>query len=249
MGNHVLVETAALQRPVAQWPVQEQPEVPARPSGGELLGVWAQYIFSGRHAGLPELIEFLYKSYYFIPAQVPEELMALGETLEQLAPQCILEIGTGQGGTLFFFARIASRRAKIISIDLPDNRSGGYSLQRQWVYERFRRRGQQLRLLRGDSHLPWIMKHLKGLLGGQAVDFLFIDGDRRLAGVKQDFEVFGPLVRKGGMIAFHDIVEGRPETVGGVPEFWGQIKSRYRHSEIVNDPSQPGYGIGLLYID
>jgi predicted O-methyltransferase YrrM len=38
------------------------------------------------------------------------------------------------------------------------------------------------------------------------LDFLFIDGDHTYEGVKQDFEMYTPLVRKGGLVAMHDIV-------------------------------------------
>jgi hypothetical protein len=40
---------------------------------------------------------------------------------------------------------------------------------------------------------------------------------------KKDFEMHSPLVRKGKIIAFHDIVPGPSEHVGGVPEFWKEI--------------------------
>lgn len=32
--------------------------------------------------------------------------------------------------------------------------------------------------------------------------------------------MYSPLVRKGGTIAFHDIVPGPPGAIGGVPTFW-----------------------------
>jgi hypothetical protein len=35
------------------------------------------------------------------------------------------------------------------------------------------------------------------------------------SGVKCDFEMYGPMVRKGGPIAFHDMGEGLPENGGG----------------------------------
>jgi hypothetical protein len=38
----------------------------------------------------------------------------------------------------------------------------------------------------------------------QEVDFLFIDADHKYAGVKKDWELYGPLV-KHGHVAFHDI--------------------------------------------
>ncbi|MEO0196406.1 MAG: class I SAM-dependent methyltransferase [candidate division WOR-3 bacterium] len=45
------------------------------------------------------------------------------------------------------------------------------------------------------------------MLGNSKLDFLFIEGNHSYEGVKMDFEMYFPLVRKGGIIAFHDIVK------------------------------------------
>lgn len=50
--------------------------------------------------------------------------------------------------------------------------------------------------------------------------------------------MYSPLVQRGGIIAFHDIVPGPPELVGGVPKFWSELKQEYgvdRVIEIVRD--------------
>jgi len=85
-------------------------------------------------------------------------------------------------------------------------------------------------------------------LGGEELDFLFIDGDHTYEGVRRDFEMYSPLVRGGGAVAFHDIVPGPPENVGGVPKFWSEVRNRFKHLEIVKDWSQGGYGIGVLFL-
>lgn len=74
-------------------------------------------------------------------------------------------------------------------------------------------------LIRADSHDIRTLDVVKRILGGHKLDFLFIDGDHTYEGVKKDFEMYSPLVRKGGLIAFHDIVPGPLECVGGVPKF------------------------------
>jgi cephalosporin hydroxylase len=103
-------------------------------------------------------------------------------------------------------------------------------------------------LLRRDSHDPKTLEEVKGILDGQKVDFLFIDGDHTYNGVKQDFEMYSPLVKEGGIIAFHDIVCHDPSENVGVPEFWNLIKNKYKHLEIVYDWNQKWAGIGVLYV-
>ena len=106
-----------------------------------------------------------------------------------------------------------------------------------------------MHLLVGDSHSSVKLENIKAALRGKQLSFLFIDGDHTYAGAKRDFETYAVMVRKGGVIAFHDIVEGTPEAVGGVPRLWRETRERYRHAEFVADPRQGGFGIGVLYVD
>jgi hypothetical protein len=72
--------------------------------------------------------------------------------------------------------------------------------------------------------------------------------------------MYAPLVRSGGMIAFHDIVTHRRETRSEVERFWSEIKQKYRHREFV-EHSNPGTmpvavtgapmetsGLGVLFV-
>ena len=49
------------------------------------------------------------------------------------------------------------------------------------------------------------------------------------------------------VIAFHDIVPGPVENIGGVPQFWKEIKDHYSNKEVVEDWGQGGYGIGIIF--
>ena len=59
--------------------------------------------------------------------------------------------------------------------------------------------GVTLHTLIGRSDDPKIIKKTQKLL--PEIDFLFIDADHTYEGAKHDFETYGPLVRKGGIIA------------------------------------------------
>ena len=211
---------------------------------------WIRYLFVGARNGLPGLVDFVLGNYFFSACQVRSELTALGEILAARAPERALEIGTSRGGTLLFLCRLASPQATIISVDLPGGKfGGGYGRTRAWLYKRFARRTQRLQLLQGDSHSRDMLGRVKSALRGQELDYLFIDGDHTYEGVKQDFELYAPLVRKGGVITIHDIAK-HPATTGcEVSRFWNQIKSQYRHIEIIKDRQQGWGGIGVLYVD
>ena len=185
------------------------------------------------------------------PAQVQSEVSGLLEMVSGMKPEVVLEIGTANGGTLFLLSRVASRSATMISVDLPGGRfGGGYPAWRTPLYRSFAVPGQKMSLLRADSHKRDTLEQVKAILNGREVDFLFIDGDHTYEGVKADFEMYSPLVRQEGLIAFNDIVAGESENVGGVPQFWGEVRSCCpdKAREIVRDRGQGGFGIGLLHV-
>jgi hypothetical protein len=55
-------------------------------------------------------------------------------------------------------------------------------------------------------------------------------------------------MRRGGIIAFHDICPHPSETECEVNRFWNEIKHGYKYVEIVEDWSQKWAGIGVLYV-
>jgi hypothetical protein len=75
---------------------------------------------------------------------------------------------------------------------------------------------------------------------------MFIDGDHTYEGVKQDFQVFSPLVKKNGLIAFHDILPVQGHSSCGVHRLWAEISSDNDSREFIGDADQEWAGIGLL---
>jgi len=187
---------------------------------------------------------FGYCDGFLAPVQVPEEMVLLLEDVRKLAPKRILEIGTCKGGSLYMWTRLASPDATIVSVDLPGGKyGGGYSRLRTPIYRRFARAQQRLHLLRADSHASGTFSEVKRLFGSEPVDFLFIDGDHTYEGVKQDWEMYSPLVRKGGLIVFHDVAGNYGET--HAKRVWDDVKRGYAHREYMFHP-HGFYGIGVL---
>ena len=207
-------------------------------------------ILNFRHYGdLNELVDFVYNQCHGLirPIQVRSEILELLTILDRTRPRSILEIGTANGGTLFLFTRIASEDAGIVSIDLPGGRyGGGYPRWKIPLYKSFALPGQAIHLIRADSHNRTTLEKTKAVLGDNGVDFLFIDGDHTYDGVKKDFEMYSTLVKKNGIIAFHDIVSSPSMTGCEVITYWNEIKSGYEHAEVVEDWNQGGAGIGLI---
>jgi len=210
-----------------------------------------------KRMGLRETLNLLFSDsligMLFRPMQVRREIEEFLNILKPIKPRHILEIGTAHGGTLLLWTRVVSDDALIVSIDLPGGSfGGGYPWLRSIAYRAFAKGRQRIVLIRGDSHDYQTLEKINKIFGNSKIDFLFIDGDHSYMGVKKDFEMYSLLVREGGIIVFHDIVPGLRELVGGVPDFWKELKERLARSdskviEIVRDWNQGGYGIGVLF--
>jgi len=182
-------------------------------------------------------------------AQIRSEIEELAKLIQAAAPKRSLEIGTNYGGTLFLLCTLSPPGASIVSIDLPAGQfGGGYPRRKMPLYRKFPRNGQQLHLIRGDSHRPETVARVERILGGEKLEYLFIDGDHTYGGVKRDFEMYSPFVRSGGMIAFHDIAVHTKEKSCEVDRFWNEIKKRFDHREFIEDPKQGWAGIGVLFV-
>jgi predicted O-methyltransferase YrrM len=187
---------------------------------------------------------FQYCDTFLSPIQEISELVPLLDEVKTLRPQTVLEIGTHRGGTLYLWTRLAQPDATLVSIDLPGGKfGGGYSPFRIPIYRRFARDRQQLRLLRANSHAPATFDETKQLFSNRPIDFLFIDGDHTYDGVKQDWQMYSPLVRPGGLIVFHDIAGEYADT--DVKSFWDSLKPNHIHREYIANPGGK-FGIGVI---
>jgi cephalosporin hydroxylase len=170
------------------------------------------------------------------------EITRLAESVRELHPSLILEIGTARGGTLLIWSTLASE--EVITCDLND-------LTAQTpLFTRLPPPGSNCRvtLLSGNSHEPDFKARVVAALAGRQVDFLFIDGDHRENGVTADYLDYSGFVRPGGIIAFHDIVANQPLATNQVHPFWQRLKQVAEVEEFIEDPAQCGFGIGIMRV-
>lgn len=185
---------------------------------------------------------------YVAPGQVRWEIRSLLELLMEKNVKRFMEIGTGHGGTLFLCCKAFGKGSVGISVDMPgSNFGGGYPHYKERIFQTFAAKGQKLHLLREDSHAQSTLEKARELLGGEKLDFLFIDGDHTYEGVKKDFEMYSGLVKKGGAIAFHDIAPHAPETGCEVDRYWNELKRGNRHREFIENKKQGWGGIGVIF--
>jgi predicted O-methyltransferase YrrM len=196
-----------------------------------------------------EIIEFSYRHYPIRPRQVRSEVLRFARLVRSWTPKTLVEIGTHTGGMFFVLCRCAHPEATVISIDLPGARfSGGHPKFIEHLLPRMPLDTQRFCCLRADSHESDSLSWLETTLEKRQVDVMLIDGDHTYEGVRQDFAMYSPLVRKGGIVAFHDIVKHTQDPECEVDVFWKEIKVQYKHEELIEDPDQGWAGIGVLYL-
>lgn len=174
--------------------------------------------------------------------QKRSEIMALASAVAELKPRNILEIGTARAGSLLIWSQLASN--KVVSCDLLDPG------MRRPLYEAFPPPSSKCKVthLSGDSHSAEFKQKVEAQFNGEQVDFLFIDGDHTEKGVEQDYNDYKHLVRPGGLIAFHDVIEKQALPTNQVYYFWKRLKPTVNAEEFIDDPGQTGFGIGIVRV-
>jgi len=181
------------------------------------------------------------------------ELSSLISLLKRKKLHTIVEIGTGKGGTLYAWCKMAEPDAVIVSIDLPGGPfGGGYSIKEMQKISKYKKKNQKLYMLRKDSQKKTTKDRVVKILKGREIDFLFIDGDHKYSGVKKDWKLYSPLVKRNGLIVFHDILFHPKVLKCKVDRLWKEIKYKYRHKEFIDKYDDRGWGqwggIGVIVV-
>lgn len=160
-------------------------------------------------------------------------LLALAESAEV---RTVLEIGTFAGGTAWAFSHLPSVE-RIITVDY------GPQEHAQVLVDAL---GSWVTLVRGNSADAATRHEVIRQLQGTPPDLLFIDGSHDLESVTIDWQTYGPMVRPGGLVAFHDVEvhQGRPEVQAH--DLWQRVRSAYPSVKITAAPGEWA-GIGIIW--
>jgi cephalosporin hydroxylase len=170
-----------------------------------------------------------------------EEFCIAAGVLVALRPSNILEIGVYGGGSFALWCSLAT--GKKIGID-----SGSIDGPIHQRVADFRSWFGDVSVIRRNSHDEETRRQVLDILGAEKLDFLFIDGDHTLEGVGRDYEMYGPLVRSGGWIGFHDITESdyhKGMNAGGAAQHWAEL---HHPRKVHANWRDPGFGIGLVQV-
>lgn len=159
--------------------------------------------------------------------QIPQEIGPFSEWLRALRPIHVMEIGVRRGGTSALWHTLSA--GLVIGVDWTLKDSLG-AAETERIASELMRDYPRFRFINGDSHSYLTLHKVQQLLDGSLLDFLFIDGDHSYTGALQDWTMYKPLVRSGGVVAFHDIVDTKfMRSCGhGVYRLWEEIQGEKR---------------------
>ncbi|WP_404431551.1 class I SAM-dependent methyltransferase [Microbacterium lacus] len=164
--------------------------------------------------------------------------------VDVLRPTTVVELGTHNGYSCFVFAEALRRLRLTGTVNALDSWEGDEHMGAygESVYERF------MPVVR--SEYPDLVKPLRGYFATSrpqfreaTADLLHIDGRHGYDDVLEDYTLWRPTVREGGMILFHDTAERKAGF--GVWRLWEQL--------VAENPTRSfsfehGHGLGVLAI-
>jgi len=147
-----------------------------------------------------------------------------------------LEIGLGQHGSTHFLWRNIFK--KITTVEKNHDRINLFSYNTTKFYNKWVLGDNKSSFVIGSSHNPLSIEKVYNSCN--QVDFLLIDGDHSYKAALADWLIYAPLVKNGGLVAFHDSI--LVDEHGGVVRLLDELKSgkfgkKYNIKDIVHSVS------------
>ncbi len=191
----------------------------------------------GIKAGLPQ--DAIDNLDYLATQQDMSELAQMLEVVR--GSTSLLEVGSRFGGTLRRMAEVLAPKSFVVSVDFPagDTELCPHKPKEELakVAHDIRAQGNRCVLVDADSQATETVKRVAQY---GPFDFTFIDADHSYAGVKKDWENYGPMSK---VVGFHDIAG----IDAGCVRFWNELKKNHKHIEFVNEERIPKLGIGIIF--
>jgi predicted O-methyltransferase YrrM len=201
-----------------------------------------------RWSSFEELVDIAFKTYVKLPRflrvfcypvkpdQNRAELVRLLGLLSKVEMKNILEIGSGNGGMTFLLSQIASPDARIVTLDNAITPVSSFHIKN------LAKKGQRIFSEKLNSQDKSTLSLVSKFFTDQ-LDVLYIDGAHDFDSVKSDFELYGCMVKDGGLIILHDV----HDTKLGVRKFLESANVHF--DEIVGDYSLDRYGTAIVKVE
>jgi cephalosporin hydroxylase len=167
--------------------------------------------------------------------QIPSELACLLALLDTaVKPETVLEIGAWRGGSAWAWAHLPTV-SKVVSVDLSPERLPGGKLPN----------GVEWEIIGGDSATINVIRWARAAVKPFGAGLVWIDANHTDLGVRLDWKNYGPMVARGGLVAFHDINDVPQHPDCDVAPLWAELRAAFPSLSLVAAPGQIG-GTGIL---
>ena len=158
-----------------------------------------RYVYNWHWLGLPII-------------QLPQDIVVSQELIWEIKPTLIVETGVARGGSLAFYA------SQLALLDLTENGNASTSEQskRRCVgididIRPHNRKAIEahplsnyIKLIQGSSISKEVLDNLKNEIRSDDVVLIILDSNHTYAHVKDELELYAPLVTKGSYLIVHD---------------------------------------------
>ena len=142
-----------------------------------------------------------------VPAQkTPQDMWVYQEIIHDTSPDVLIEAGTADGGSAYYFASIFDlvNRGRVITIDIVDSPK--------------RPRHNRILYVLGSSTAPEIVAKVKSMIAPGERVMVSLDSDHSKSHVAQELKIYGDLVSPGCYLVVEDTnVNGHPVYPGFGP--------------------------------
>lgn len=149
-------------------------------------------------------------------------------------PARVLEVGVGEGGTLWNWLQCAPEGALVVAVD--DRH------QNRDAYDGWLPADVELVTITGSSQDPDVVLDVAR---HRPFDWIFIDADHHDHAVRADWRHYARMAADGAIVGLHDICPSDDPTIH-VDVFWRELQAGYTTGEFVV-PGGPG--IGVVHIE
>lgn len=167
--------------------------------------------------------------------QEPRETLWLCDILEGVKLNNVLEIGVAYGASMRIWEYLLESTGLLVGVDL-----NGMVNASEHIKPMLEQSQKDVRFVLGDSTAIRTVTAVGIHFCGRPVDFLFIDSNHQYQTTKEEYFAYSPMVRQGGIIAFHDVYQKQV----GASVFWQELKE---HGGLRTDEYTDGNGMGVVY--
>jgi cephalosporin hydroxylase len=140
--------------------------------------------------------------------QLPQDLIAMQEIIWEVKPDLIVETGIAHGGSLIFYAsmlELLGQDGEVLGIDIDIREHNRREIENHPMFKR-------ISMFEGSSLDPEIIQKVKDFAKNKQTVLVALDSNHTYDHVKQELELYSPLVTKGSnLVVFDTVIQDLPE--------------------------------------